>query len=149
MIVDAPLPLVVLAAWTQDDPKSQRHSYIGWLHDAVDRYSDLFRHDTLIMGDFNSNAIWDANHRGMSHSDLVARLADLGIVSLYHHRSGELQGRESTPTLFHTKNREKPFHIDYCFASRTLVDRIRLFEVGTTDPWLERSDHMPLFVEIV
>lgn len=147
VVVDGSPPLVVLGVWAQTDPQSARHAYVGWLHDAVDRYSDLFKeHETIIIGDFNSNAIWDSQHRGFTHSNLVSRLSSLGIVSLHHHRSGEAHGRETTPTYFHQWKHEQPFHIDYCFVSKGLVDRVTTFEIGTRDPWLARSDHVPLLV---
>lgn len=148
IVVDGAPPLLVLGVWTQADPRLPRHAYVGWLHDAVDRYSALFtEHETIIIGDFNSNAIWDAQHRGCSHSDLVSRLSSLGIVSLHHHRIGEAHGHETTPTYFHQWKPEQPFHIDYCFVSKGLVGRVTAFEVGHRDPWLGRSDHMPLFVK--
>lgn len=149
VLVEGTSPLLVLAVWTQGDPRSSRHAYVGWVHDAVDRYSDLLvEHDTMIVGDFNANAVWDARHRGFTHSDLVSRLSALGIVSLHHHRRNEAHGHKTTPTFFHRKKPEQPFHIDYCFVSKGLVERVTAFEIGRPDPWLKRSDHMPLFVEI-
>lgn len=148
IVVDGAPPLLVLGVWTQADPALPRHAYVGWLHDAVDRYSALFKeHETILIGDLNSNAIWDAQHRGVSHSDLVSRLSVLGIVSLHHHRSGEADGRETIATYYHQRKPEQPFHIDYCFVSKGLADRVNVFEIGPRDPWLARSDHMPLFVE--
>jgi hypothetical protein len=45
----------------------------------------------LLIGDFNSNAIWDDKHRrAVSHSDIVTWLAERDIVSLYHEQSGIL-----------------------------------------------------------
>lgn len=149
VLVEGTSPLLVLAVWTQGDPRSSRHAYVGWLHDAVDRYSALFaQNDTIMIGDFNSNAVWDARHRGFTHSDLVSRLSALGIVSLHHHRRNEAHGHETTPTFFHRKKPEQPFHIDYCFVNKRLADRVTAFEIGRPDPWLKHSDHMPLFVEI-
>lgn len=148
VLVEGSLPILVLGVWTQGDPLLARHGYVGWLHDAVDKYSDLFQqHETVLIGDFNSNAIWDAQHRGFTHSDLVSRLSALGIVSLHHHRSGEPQGRETTPTYLHQRKPAQPFHIDYCFVSKGLVDRVTAFEIGQRNPWLAHSDHMPLFLE--
>ena len=86
-------------------------------------------------------------HKGQSHTELVARLSDLGIVSLHHALTGEQHGKETVPTFFLYRNRHKPFHIDFCFLSRDLLDQVMSFEIGPPDEWLPHSDHMPLFVE--
>lgn len=72
-----------------------------------------------MIGDFNSNTVFDPAHRRGSHTELVARLAVSGVVSVYPVRMGELQGEERQPTFFLNRSRAKPFHLDYCFASES------------------------------
>ena len=72
-------------------------------------------------------------------------LADLGLSSVYHSYFGEEQGQESRPTLYHLKKADKPYHVDYAFASADLFDATtHSVEVGAAAPWLKLSDHMPL-----
>ena len=103
--------------------------------------------NTIIAGDFNSNAIWDKEDRWWSHSDTVKELELLGLHSLYHAKTGECQGQESIPTFFHQRNPRKPYHIDYVFISDNLLESSSL-EVGAIGDWLEFSDHAPLVANI-
>jgi exodeoxyribonuclease III len=42
---------------------------------------------------------------------------------------------------------DRPYHIDYCFASQNLIDKIRNVEIGTYEAWTKYSDHNPLIVD--
>ena len=55
----------------------------------------------VMLGDFNANTIWNKTHpKHLNHSSLVERLANRGIVSVYHHVRGESQGKESEANFF-------------------------------------------------
>ena len=97
------------------------------------------------MGDFNSNAIWDREHRERNHSVVVQQLMDLGLSSAYHFMNNEMQGEETQKTFYLHRNAEKGYHIDYCFLS---PNRLISFEVSDKNVWLEYSDHVPIVVEI-
>jgi hypothetical protein len=71
----------------------------------------------IVIGDFNSNTIWDRHHREHSHSQLVAKLGRFGLVSAYHTLRGELQGQEVTPTQFMYRHLAQSYHLDYAFVS--------------------------------
>ncbi|HYN54565.1 MAG TPA: endonuclease/exonuclease/phosphatase family protein [Methylotenera sp.] len=43
--------------------------------------------------------------------------------------------------------RQKPYHIDYAFLSKDVLDRASL-KIGAADDWLRHSDHMPLQITI-
>lgn len=101
--------------------------------------------DTVLIGDFNSNVIWDKKHKGKSHTDVVRILSQIGLTSAYHTCFNEKDGCEKKPTFFLQRKIEKPYHIDYCFMSH---DKINSFSVGDYDDWHLFSDHMPLFVDI-
>ena len=103
---------------------------------------------TLIVGDFNSNTIWDEWDRWWNHSDVVNELKELDIESIYHKLTGEQQGKESKPTLYFQRNLSRPYHIDYIFGAKKFAERTKNLEVGQADKWLKLSDHMPIICEI-
>ena len=71
----------------------------------------------------------------------------LGLVSAYHHLSGEAHGEETRASYYHGKKEAHPFHIDYCFVPEAWVDRLTGVEVGSFADW-PQSDHRPLTVDI-
>ena len=102
----------------------------------------------LIIGDFNSNKIWDKWDRWWNHSDVVRELEEIEIRSLYHEFFNEEQGKEQCPTFYLQKNILKPYHIDYAFADKKTIDKIKNFEIGQKTEWLQWSDHMPILIEL-
>lgn len=100
--------------------------------------------NTVIIGDFNSNAIWDKMHGTRTHSSVVQQLAKIGLVSLYHYISGEKQGEESVPTFYMYRHINKGYHIDYCFTGENNVKNYRILH---STKWLTLSDHMPILLE--
>ena len=103
-----------------------------------------------VAGDFNGNAIWDAAHPKATHTMAVDLLADCGLASAYHRFCGEKHGHESREraTHYHTWNKERPFHIDYCFVPRRWVNGLHEVSVGSYDDLAELSDHRPIVVDI-
>lgn len=136
------------AVWTLD-AKPKEASYIGQAHLALDTLSEGLRPNTVMIGDFNSNSIWDTM-RKRNHTTLVERLADLGLKSAYHGLTGETQGEEKQPTFYLHRSEVKPFHIDHCFTDLEVVD----VNVGTFAAWSGLkssggvSDHVPLVVTV-
>lgn len=134
------------AVWANnpDDPDGQ---YVEQVWKALRHYDKhLKRSKTMLVGDFNSNAIWDRKNRIGNHSHVVERLQRKGIISSYHQYHGQEQGREAHPTFYLYKHIDKPYHLDYCFVSADLARRIQSVEIGEYDAWKLYSDHVPVMV---
>lgn len=136
----------LLAVWTHRN-NSPNFGYIGQLWKYLQVNKDKLN-GTLIAGDFNSNTIWDEWDRWWNHSDVVSELKEFGIESLYHKLTGEEHGKESIPTLYFQKKIGRPYHIDYIFGPKKIIDLAKKFEIGKADKWLRLSDHMPIFYEM-
>jgi exonuclease III len=135
----------LLAVWTHRN-NSPNFGYMGqfWKYLQVNR--DKMK-NILLIGDFNSNKIWDEWDRWWNHSDVVNELKEIGIESFYHKVTGEQQGKESKPTLYFQRKLERPYHIDYVFGSIEFESTLTKLEVGTAENWLSVSDHMPIITE--
>lgn len=144
-IYNAKINLTVFAVWSQ---KPEQHDcYTEQVWNAVHFYSNLLENDNVILiGDFNSNSVWDKPNRVFNHSNLVEYLKIKNIFSTYHHFHNQVQGQEKDNTLFMYRKIEKPYHIDYCFASLKLINRLKNVEVGSYEMWTKYSDHKPLAV---
>jgi len=136
----------LFAIWANNpaDPDGQ---YVEQVWKALHHYDKkLKKNKTILIGDFNSNSIWDRKYREGNHTDVVNRLETKGISSCYHSVHKQIQGKEKDPTFYLYKHSDKPYHLDYCFASADLIDKIQSVETGEYDFWKQYSDHMPLIV---
>jgi exonuclease III len=61
-----------------------------------------------------------------------------------HHK--QLQGKERHPTLYMYRHQDKPYHLDYCFASHDITRKLKSVEIGGYDLWSAYSDHVPVIV---
>ena len=106
---------------------------------------DRFTENTIIIGDFNSNARWDKEHGERNHTAVVQKLKTKNIVSAYHYVTRENAGLESQSTFQMYKHKDKKYHIDYCFLSPT---KLKHFSILDAEAWMEHSDHFPIQVTI-
>ena len=127
----------LLAIWTHIP-------YTKQLWNALEYYSSLIENDIIIVGDFNSNSIWDTINKKNSHSGFVKQLEDKNILSAYHHFYNEQQSKETHSTFYLQHNKHRKFHIDFLFASPTFIDKLTNVEVGVFEDWYSHSDHVPL-----
>ncbi|PWU01315.1 MAG: exonuclease [Bacteroidetes bacterium] len=134
----------LLAIWA-NNPGDKDGQYITQVWKAIHKYNRLLsRPQTILIGDFNSNKIWDRPRRVGNHTHVVDHLMKKKIQSLYHLHFNQNQGEEMHPTFYLYKQKEKPYHLDYCFASSDLANRLSGIEVGTYDQWIKYSDHVPM-----
>jgi exodeoxyribonuclease III len=137
----------LFAVWAFN-PNDIDGRYIEQVRKAILHYHDIIGNKrTIIIGDFNSNTIWDKKHRASNHSNVVKLLEEQEIVSLYHLHHNQIQGKEQHPTYFMYRHINRPYHIDYCFASADFTANLKSVEIGDFDFWKTYSDHSPLIVE--
>ena len=98
----------MFAVWTQTT-KKQYYSYIGQIYLALNYYKELLNQPCLIVGDWNSNKIFDNIKRVGTHSEVVDFLEKERIFSLYHYFFKEEQGEETIPTYYLGKRRPSLF----------------------------------------
>ena len=103
-------------------------------------------------GDFNSNSIWDKQHRTKDkygntrdQTNLNRKLESCNLFSAYHKLNNEEQGKESRSTFYLYRHLDKPYHIDYVYAAES---RFTDLKIGDAEKWIELSDHVPLIFEI-
>lgn len=138
--------LTLFAVWA-NNPQDKKYQYVGQIWKAINHYKKLLENENVILaGDFNSNSIWDMPRRNFNHSHVVEYLEKKRVFSTYHNYYNQKQGGEIHPTLFMYRHSDKPYHIDYCFASGSLIEKLENVEIGSYEQWREYSDHMPVIV---
>ena len=103
----------LIAVWTQFVNKNIYESYVVQAARAFQYYKKVLEEeDIFIIGDFNSNSIWDnESPKEYTHSQMVDLLKQEKIESIYHFIKNEKHGKETIPTLFFQKNKKKPYHM--------------------------------------
>ncbi len=139
---------LLFAVWAMDNKENHNARYIAQVWLALNYYSRLLQHNLILVGDFNSNKIWDDQVRLSNHSEVVDMLRKINIFSLYHENRQLEHGLESEHTFYLYRNLEKRYHIDYCFASNDFLNSTYQIHLGTASDWLEHSDHVPLQIEL-
>jgi exodeoxyribonuclease III len=138
--------LQLYAIWA-NNPQDKDGPYVTQVWKSLKYYGRMIRRKgTILVGDFNSNTIWDRPRREGNHSTVVKKLREKAIQSVYHKYFNQEQGKEVHPTHYLYRHRDKPYHLDYCFVSDDLMGKLQLVEVGDYDAWKSYSDHVPLIV---
>lgn len=133
----------IIGLWAHVRDKDLK--YVRVTHEVVDQHAAfLASGPSLLVGDFNSNTVWDSAHPGLNHSMLVYKLHGLSLRSVHHNAERLAHGAEATKTYFHTKE-----------AALRPPHRLRLprgasasLLVGSPEDWQPYSDHMPLILDI-
>ncbi len=137
---------ILFAIWA-NNPTDRDGQYITQIWKAINHYNFLLnKKKVLLIGDFNSNSIWDRKYRASNHSNVVKLLEEKGIFSTYHLHYKQTQGKEEHPTLYLYRHKDKPYHIDYCFASADMLEKLESVKIGDYDCWTKYSDHVPVMV---
>ncbi len=142
------LRFTLYAVWANNpgDPDGQ---YVEQVWKAIHYYDKhIPTKQTILAGDFNSNTIWDRKRREGNHSNVVKKLGEKKIYSAYHFYHDQEQGEEKHPTLYMYRHKNKPYHIDYCFLSEDLINKVKSVEIGDYESWMNYSDHVPVIVTL-
>lgn len=144
--VSGPENFTLFAVWA-NNPADPDGAYVEQTWKALTHYNEAIGAGTTVLaGDFNSNTIWDRPRRVGNHSALVEKLAEKNISSCYHLYHSQQQGKEKHPTQFMYRHKDKPYHLDYCFASGDLTARLKNVQIGRHSYWSKHSDHVPVIV---
>ncbi|MFI5453793.1 endonuclease/exonuclease/phosphatase family protein [Pedobacter sp. UC225_61] len=136
----------LFAIWA-NNPEDKDGQYVEQVWKAIHHYDFLISQtNTILIGDFNSNTIWDNPRRIGNHSAVVKRLEDKGIYSVYHSHYKQIQGLEAHPTLYLYRHQDKRYHLDYCFVSEDFLQNLQAVEIGEYEYWTKYSDHVPIIV---
>lgn len=137
----------LFAVWAMPSKTDRQMRYVRQVWAAINYYANQLDLPSILIGDFNSNAIWNDKYKTGHHSDVVHFLNDRNIYSLYHNRNDIQHGEELDPTIYLLKQKTKPYHLDYCFVSDALIGDNTTITVGAHNDWIEWSDHMPLIID--
>ncbi|CAN5368273.1 endonuclease/exonuclease/phosphatase family protein [soil metagenome] len=136
----------LFAIWANNpaDPDGQ---YVEQIWKALSQYKSKIKSTrTMLIGDFNSNTIWDRKSRIGNHSTVVEVLESKKILSTYHLLHKQIQGKEKHPTFYLYRHENKPYHLDYCFVSTDMAEKLESVKIGNHKTWSKYSDHVPLIV---
>ncbi|WP_264564563.1 endonuclease/exonuclease/phosphatase family protein [Flavobacterium sp. N3904] len=138
---------ILFAVWA-NNPEDKDGQYVTQVWKAIQYYDFLLSDKKCILiGDFNSNTIWDKPRRDGNHSTVVSILESKNIYSAYHKFHNQIQGKEMHATFSLYRHEDKPYHLDYCFASNKFIEALENVEVGTHTDWSKYSDHQPLLIK--
>ena len=148
----------LIAVWTKDRIKKNpedKYEYVEKAHAAIDKYNELnlLEGRVILIGDFNSNTIWDPCYRkGQKHTDFENKLNEMKIQNC----SMLLEAKSNDTYYYYYKNQEKKVVNDYCFASIDIDKSPKLYipdskEWIPYENWSKRwrglSDHCPISVK--
>jgi len=130
----------ILAVWPHG-------KYVEEMIDFIALNDDMIANDLLIIGDMNSNSVFNRQHpKGKTHDAMVEMLRQKGLADAYNYTTGEQEGKETIPTFYLQRHLNKPYHLDRAFAA---PQHIKSFNIAADhDYWLTLSDHIPIEIDI-
>ena len=101
---------------------------------------------TVVSGDFNQSVHWDRPKGRRKFGDFMDQMESRGFVSAYHFHHGCERGAEPDPTLWWTRNIDKPYHINYTFVRPG--EAIKAVTVGSPRIGLRIATTAPMTVDL-
>lgn len=100
--------------------------------------------NSIIIGDFNSNVIWNKKHGERNHTKFDLMMRGINLYSAYHHQYKENLGEETKGTFYMYRKIDKSYHIDYAYIP---IESEFDFSISDKDV-LKYSDHMIITLNI-
>ena len=134
---------LIMAAWPTRSDENAPKDYPQIAMEALQEYAPYLKeHPSVISGDMNCYKGQAGETKQYSIENIFRFLGDMGFVSVYHQRTGELLGKESRATYYHRFNEDSPFFLDYTFSN---VD-IKSYALCGWNK--EVSDHVAQMIEV-
>jgi exodeoxyribonuclease-3 len=154
--VEGPASFNLLAVWAMNHRASNARinpEVVPQPAAAIKAYAAWVASEpTVLAGDFNHSVVWDRPGSPRNHARSLVACANARLVSAYHVTTGEIQGAETTPTLFWRDRREDGprYHVDYAFIPESWRAHLRSVQVGGFADWVGAglSDHVPLVIDV-
>jgi endonuclease/exonuclease/phosphatase family metal-dependent hydrolase len=145
---------VLFSIWTKDKDENKKkieYTEQTWKAINFEGYKKYLLGSTILVGDFNSNNFWNKEYnlkKVHSHNDIIEKLREYNIESAYHKFYNCINGNEKDPTLLWQMDKNKKFHIDYCFISNNY--ELKNVTIGSISEWERNklSDHCTLIIEL-
>ena len=127
--------------------KDKGKSYTYQIEKTVTKYGDILKNNlSILIGDYNTpNIEKPVEKTGFM---VIEEFKKLEIFSAYHEYFEKDYGKHNQYTFYQHKNTEFKHMLDYCFASKSIIERISNVEIGKYEDWIKFSDHCPLIVDI-
>jgi len=121
--------------------------YTYQIEKVVKKYRNVLKNNlSILIGDYNTpNIEKPVEKTGFMVNEEFKKLE---IFSAYHEYFEKDYGKHNQYTFYQHKNTEFKHMLDYCFASRSIIEKISKVEIGKYEDWIKYSDHCPLIVEI-
>jgi len=144
--LDIGITLLAIWSFTHRAQKRFGEGHKGHVSDAIQYYKDWLKNTDkgIIAGDFNNSVIWDQGNKESNFMNTNLALNSLEYQSAYHQLTGEDFGAEKSATLYHTKKKDKTYHIDYIYLKGIKPINVG---VGIYEEWIKLSDHTPVIVK--
>lgn len=138
----------LFAIWAMQG-RGEGSAYTGQVERAVQKYYKdiLENNESILIGDYNSPHIDEPVNEPEIEYSLIDLFRDLGIFSAYHKYFKKGYGEHTHYTFYQHKNKEFKNMLDYCFVSKSIINKIDKVEIGKYEDWIEFSDHCPLIID--
>ena len=127
--------------------KDKGKSYTYQIEKTITKHEGILRNNlSILIGDYNTpNIEKPVEKTGFM---VVEEFKKLEVFSAYHEYFKKGYGEHNHYTFYQHKKTEFKHMLDYCFASKSIIERISNVEIGKYEDWIKYSDHCPLIVEI-
>lgn len=118
----------------------------GYIEDLYTYCAVNIKHlsNAIIMGDFNSNVIWDKKHDDRNHTRFDFMMKQIGIHSAYHQQEAKQLGEETDYTFYMYRKPDKGYYIDYAYVPVNMVYHFSISD----NTLLDYSDHMIITLSV-